>query len=217
MRTTKIDIDHWDHAGPFRLYSGYERPQYGLTARLDLTRLMTVLKPAGHRPFIVMLHAFCQAGNAVVPFRQRLRGGTDGEPLGAVEHESIGVSPTVARPDGSFAFCAVPQAADYAAFAADATRRIGEAASSAGLDNPATDDGWLYMSCTPKVDFTALTNAMEGPLDCVPRVVWGKFVEDGAGRWSCAVSVEVHHCLVDGGHIADFLEKAQNAIDTLEA
>ncbi|MCP1199265.1 CatA-like O-acetyltransferase [Notoacmeibacter sp. MSK16QG-6] len=213
----RIDIDTWDRAGPFRLFATYERPQYGLTARLDVTRLMHVLKPAGHRPFIVMLHAFCQAGNAVPAFRQRLRGGMNGEALSAVEHERIGVSPTVARPDGSFGFCAVPAADDYAAFATDAAERIARAAEDAGLDDPAEGDGWLYLSCTPAVDFTALTNAMRDRRDCVPRIVWGKFVENGVGRWSCAVSVEVHHSLVDGGHIAAFLAEAQKIIDTLDA
>ncbi|RLQ88998.1 CatA-like O-acetyltransferase [Notoacmeibacter ruber] len=215
MRT--IDLDDWDHAGPFRLYSQYERPQYGLTARLDVTRLMTVLKPAGHRPFIVMLHALCQAANVVAPFRQRFRGGTDGEPLGAVEHEWVGVSPTVARPDGSFGFSAIPPAENYAAFASNAARLIAQAAEGTGLDDPAEGDHWIYLSCTPAVDFTALTNAMEGPRDCVPRIVWGKFVEDGAGRWSCAISIEVHHCFIDGSHIAAFIAETQKVIDTLRA
>lgn len=213
----EIDIDNWERAGPFRYFAGYQRPQYGLTARLDVSRVMGPLKAAGHRPFIVMLHAFCIAGNAVPAFRQRLRGGRDGVPLGAVEHEAVGVSPTVARDDGSFAFCAIPFAAGFGAFARDATARIEAARNSTGLEDPAQGDAWLYLSCTPTVDFTALSNAMADPLDCVPRIVWGKFMADGADRFSCAVSVEIHHCLVDGGHIAAFLAEAQKALDTLDA
>ncbi len=214
MRT--IDIDNWDRAGPFRFFAGYERPQYGLVTRLDVTRMMTQMKAAGHRPFITILYALSVAGNAVPAFRQRLRGGADGEPLGVVEHETIGVAPTIARSDGSFAFSAIPHAANLAAFEAEAARLIDEAKSTTGLTDPGHHDGWLYMSCTPTIDFTALTNAMAGPLDSVPRICWGKYVEDADGRWSCALCVEVHHCLVDGGHIAAFVAEAQKALDGLQ-
>ena len=209
-----IDIDGWERAGPFRFFSTYQRPQYGLVARIDITRMMTERKAAGHRPFIMMLHAMSVAGNAVPAFRQRLRGGTGGEPLSVIEYDRIGLGPTVARPDGSFAFASIPHADCFASFEEEAARRIVEAIGTTGLEDKATDDGSLYLSCTPTIDFTALTNAMRGPLDSVPRICWGKFVEAPDGRWSCALSVEVHHCLIDGAHIAAFFAAAQQTLDS---
>jgi chloramphenicol O-acetyltransferase type A len=72
-------------------------------------------------------------------------------------------------------------------------------------------DDWFYMSCLPWVDFTAMTNPVDGPDDCVPRVTWGKFVPH-SGAWRLSVSVQVHHALVDGLHLGRFYETLQSRL-----
>ncbi|MDH3713207.1 MAG: CatA-like O-acetyltransferase [Gammaproteobacteria bacterium] len=64
---------------------------------------------------------------------------------------------------------------------------------------------WLYMSCPPWVDFTPMTNPVNGPDDCVPRITWGKIVQH-PGAWRLSVAIQVHHALVDGLHLGRFYE-----------
>src|ERR671916_366731 len=77
----------------------------------------------------------------------------------------------------------------------DVTRLKG--ARRAGLPlaaNTGQRDDLAYLSCLPWLDYTSLDNALPHAEDCIPRVSWGKFVETG-GRWSCAMTMEVHHVL----------------------
>jgi len=43
-------------------------------------------------------------------------------------------------------------------------------------------------------------------------VAWGKFVPEGP-EWRMAVSIQVHHALVDGAHLGAFFAALQNALD----
>jgi chloramphenicol O-acetyltransferase type A len=65
------------------------------------------------------------------------------------------------------------------------------------------------------MDFTSIDNALPGPDDCIPRVSWGKNVET-QGRWSCAMTIEVHHALVDGRQVGDYFAAVQSAVDRLK-
>ncbi len=78
--------------------------------------------------------------------------------------------------------------------------------------NAGARDDVVYLSCLPWLDFTSINNAIPDADDCIPRISWGKFVEDERGRWSMAVAVEVHHALIDGEHIAAFLSAAQGRL-----
>lgn len=77
-----------------------------------------------------------------------------------------------------------------------------------------TDLAWL--SCLPWLDFTHLDNAQPGPGDCIPRIAWGRFVQDpGGDRWTMALSIQVHHALADGRHVAEAVAAVRAALDAI--
>lgn len=78
--------------------------------------------------------------------------------------------------------------------------------------NSGARDDLAYLSCMPWLDYTAINNALPGPDDCIPRVTWGKFVEHN-GRWDMAMTLEVHHALVDGAQVGAFFAAVQRALD----
>ena len=43
------------------------------------------------------------------------------------------------------------------------------------------------------------------PDDAIPRVAWGRFVDDGSGRKVLGMSLEVNHRFIDGYHISQFV------------
>ena len=58
----------------------------------------------------------------------------------------------------------------------------------------------LYLSCLPWIEVTGVTHASPGdPLDCIPRILWGRMVDD-----RLFISATAHHALVDGRHLARF-------------
>jgi len=56
---------------------------------------------------------------------------------------------------------------------------------------------------------------MPSPDQCIPRVSWGRFVANQQGRQSMAITIEVHHVLVDGLHVGGFFAAGQGALDAL--
>ena len=71
-----------------------------------------------------------------------------------------------------------------------------------------------YLSCLPWLDYTSLDNALPSANDCIPRVSWGKIVPKGDG-FDMAMTLQVHHALVDGLQVGQFFEATQTAINTL--
>ena len=71
----------------------------------------------------------------------------------------------------------------------------------------------VYVSSLPWMSYTAVSHAMQDPTrDCIPRVMWGRIEERGA-RWVLPVSVQVHHGLADGGHVARWFRRLQTPLD----
>lgn len=139
----------------------------------------------------------------------RFRGDT------VVAHDMVTLSMTVPTDAGSFGYAYVPYVADFGAFEAQAAALIGKVAKGGVLQaNSGERDDLAYLSCMPWLDYTAINNALPGPDDCIPRVTWGKFVERD-GRWDMAMTLEVHHALVDGAQVGAYFAAVQAALDQL--
>lgn len=200
-------VDHatWPRAAQFRFFRTYQRPHFAVTSRIDVTDLMTRRKPAGVSPYRASLFAIGAGIHAVPELLMRFRGDT------VIRHDAVELSMTVPTKAGSFSYAYVPFDADFATFDASAKALIAAAAEGDLAANAGERDDLAYLSCMPWLDYTSLTNAMPGPDDCIPRVGWGKIVED-AGRFSMAMTLEVHHALADGAHVGAYFEAVQEAL-----
>ena len=209
MSGQRVDLETWDRAAAYRLFRGYERPHWALTTRVDVTRLVAA-RADGVSPFRVCIRAVGAGINAVPELRMRLDG--DGVTL----FDRIDLSMTVPKDDGSFGYGYVgwdpdPARFDAACAAAVAAARAGDLAPNTGARADLA-----YLSCLPWLDFTHLDNALPGPGDSIPRIAWGRFVRDpGGDRWTMALSVQVHHALADGRHVADGVAAMQAALDAV--
>jgi chloramphenicol O-acetyltransferase type A len=68
-------------------------------------------------------------------------------------------------------------------------------------------DDVIHSSVIPWLRFTSFEHAKRlGKPDSCPKIVLGKFHEDG-GRFLMPVSVSGHHALMDGIHAAKFFQK----------
>ncbi len=209
MTETTIDLATWPRAAQFALFRGYDRPHYSITARVDVTHLMTQAKPRGVSPYRGCLYAVGKGLHAVPELCMRFRGNH------VVRHDVLTLSMTVPQDKGSFGYGYVPYRADFTAFDQDCAALIARVAAGQGLKpNQGERDDLAYVSCMPWLDYTGLTNPMPGSEDCIPRVAWGKFVDHGGCR-DMAMTLEVHHALVDGEQIGVFFGAVQKALDGL--
>lgn len=131
-------------------------------------------------------------------------------------YTSIDLSMTVPLADGNFRYAYVPFVPDFATFDTQAAALIAEVAAGGALNaNTGQRDDLAYLSCMPWLDYSSINNALPHSQDCIPRVSWGKFVQGVDGGWSMAMTIEVHHALVDGRQVGDYFAAVQGALETL--
>jgi chloramphenicol O-acetyltransferase type A len=210
MTATIVDLTTWPRADQFRFFRGYERPHYAVTARVDVTRLMTQRKAAGISPYRACLYAIGAGIHAVPELCMRFQGDV------VTRYGAIELSMTVPLTDGNFRYAYVPFLPDFAAFDTQAAALIAAVAVGGALNaNSGQRDDLAYLSCMPWLDYSSINNALPHANDCIPRISWGKFVEGADGRWSMAMTIEVHHALVDGRQVGDYFVAVQAALATV--
>ena len=102
-----------------------------------------------------------------------------------------------------FRIVTVPCEGSVVEFCREAKRR--SEAQRSFIDMDAERQNLIYISSLPWLDLTALSNERHfDPDDAIPRVAWGKFVDDGSGRKELGMSLEVNHRFIDGCHISQF-------------
>lgn len=208
MAEHEVDVATWSRADQFRFFRTFGKPHYAVTSRLDVSALMR-RKADGVSAYRGCLFAIGAGLHAVPELTMRFRGDR------VVRHDMVHLSMTVPTEAGSFGYAYVPWASDLAAFDGTAARLIAEVARGGALNaNTGQCDDVAYLSCMPWLDFTSINNAMPGPDDCIPRVNWGKFVDHGA-RWDMAMTLEVHHALVDGAQVGAYFTAVQDALDQI--
>jgi chloramphenicol O-acetyltransferase type A len=126
------------------------------------------------------------------------------------EHEKLFVGTTVLRADESFGFCYFPHAALFADFERQGQRALADFHDGGSVLTPLSDrDDLIHGSVIPWVNFSAMSHARRVPaVDSVPKVTFGKYQEERDSAMM-PVSVEVHHAVADGLHVARFLEALQ--------
>ena len=83
------------------------------------------------------------------------------------------------------------------------------------LGMPAGRDDLVYITCLPWIKFTHISHTISlNKDDSVPRISWGKYYKQGE-RTLLPFSVQVHHALADGYHVALFVDKLQQFIDKI--
>ncbi len=210
MASRRVDLDLWPRADQFRLFRGYEKPHYAVTSRVDVTPILTRRAETGMSSYRACLFAIGAGIHAVPELCMRFRGDE------VTHYDRIDLSVTVPLDDGSFRYAYVPFDPDFAVFDGNAAANIAEVAAASALNaNTGQRDDLAYLSCVPWLDYTSINNALPHARDCIPRVSWGKFVAGPDGRWSVAMTIEVHHALVDGRQVGDYFAAVQAAVDGL--
>ena len=208
MTYRTVDLESWPRAAQFRFFRTYQQPHYATTTRLDVTHLMQ-RKAGGLSPYRACLYAIGAGLHKVPELCMRFRGDM------VVAHEMITLSMTVPTKAGSFGYAYVPFIPEFAAFEKQANALIAQVARGDVLDaNNGERDDLAYLSCMPWLDYTSINNALPGPNDCIPRITWGKIVAR-EGRWEMAMTLEVHHALVDGAQVGGYFEAVQGVLENV--
>ena len=202
-----IDVDIWPRKPLIDKYSTYVFPYINIGADLDVTKLYHYVKSQGISFYCAMIYGATKAALSVENFKYRL---IDGKP---VLCETLAPVFTY-LPKGEEQFYLVEQEfeEDLLSFCRKAKAR---AEAKAGEAEHAYMHGKdeveiLYMSCIPWIHYTHFVRTIEhGGKDNIPRISWGKYLQNKDGQITMPFSVQVHHALMDGYHVGMYFEKME--------
>lgn len=200
-----ILLEGWPRRDHFAFYNSFLEPFFSVTANVDCSALVRGCKARKISPTLRIWHGVLRAANEIDAFTLRVK---DGQP---VRYPIIHLSPTVLRRDETFGISFLPYFESYLEFEESAVPRLEKAKRTRGLelDLDTRRQDLIHFSTLPWFPFTALTHAR--PLstpDSEPKVTLGKFCEE-SGRVLLPVSITVHHGLMDGLHVARYLERLE--------
>jgi len=202
MRT--IDMQTWPRREHFKVFNAFDHPHFNMCANIDLTTFYPVVKQRGVSFTVAIVYVLSRVSNAIPEFRYRIRAGK------VIEHEIVHPSTTILVDEDLFTFCTIDYIEDFSEFAVRAAERIAYVKEHPSLKDEPGQDDLLFMTALPWVSFTSFMHPMNlQPADSVPRFAWGKFFEEGEFL-KMPLSVQGHHALMDGIHMARFYADVQD-------
>jgi chloramphenicol O-acetyltransferase type A len=204
----KLDLGSWPRRQHFDFFRKFEEPFFGVTVNVDLTLGYEHSKAAGVSLFIYYLYQALNAVNIIEPFKYRIEGDE------VMVYDTINASPTIMRPNGTFGFGHIIHDRSFGRFLDGAEQEISRVQSSADLFPPAdTGENIIHLSTLPWLNFTSVSHArMYSIPDSVPKISFGR-ITDIDGQKIMPVSIHVHHALVDGMHVGQYVQAFQDLLN----
>lgn len=196
-----IDLDKWERKEHYLHFSQFYDPSFEITTNVDCSRAFKKAKKEKFSFFLFYLHCSLRAVNAVKEFRLRI------EDEKVVCYDVIHAGPTIARDNGTFGFSHLPYFEEFKDFATNSLKIIKDVKEARNLDPSSNRNDVIYYSSLPWVSFTSVSHPRFSYeiKDSVPKISFGKIIEDGSKKLM-PVSVTANHSLMDGFHIAKYLE-----------
>lgn len=198
-----IDLQSWNRKEHYHFFKGYDDPFWSVTVNVDASQLYEKSKQEEFPFSLAYLFAATKAANEVEAFRMRI------ESDQPVLYDTIHISNTILRSDGTFGFSIHHYTPDFEKFIRQGIEEYERVRSETGLSSPCMDNGVIYCTVVRGAHFTSFDHArVQRHKASIPLLAFGE-MRDG----KLPVAIHVHHALVDGLHIGQFIELLQKYLD----
>jgi chloramphenicol O-acetyltransferase type A len=196
-----LDLNNWPRKDHFHFFRKFEEPFFGVCVQVDCTKAYETAKANGYSFFLYYLYQSLKAANAIEPFRYRI---IDDE---VFVYDNVHASPTINRPDGTFGFAYMDYKDNLNEFILAAKQQTERVQQEKGLVPAMQGENVIHYSAMPWISFTGLSHARSFSYkDSIPKISFGK-VTEVHGRKQMPVSVHVHHALLDGFHVGQYISQ----------
>ena len=198
-----IDIATWDRKTPYENFVRYTNPIFSLSARLDVTNVYKRSKEKGRSFFADFLFLVAASLNRIEGLRLRID-----EKGQVVLYDQITPSYIVMQENGVIATCRTSFTLDYEDFYTRVREDLAKKAAMTEVQpefNRKEEPSVFYTTCLPWLDFVSMSNPYhfeDASASSIPRLSWGKFVEEN-GRRRLTFDIAAHHALLDGKALCD--------------
>lgn len=206
--TRYLDLETWNRRDTFDFFRGFDKPYFNVCVRLDVTKLLEHLRRGPKRSVSLTYHYFAlRVANELEPFRYRLRGEQ------VIIHDVIHGGTTTLLAGGKFNLAYFDYSGDFDVFIAGAMQAVAEVQAGDGAFKPRREhDARIHFTTLPWFSFTSFSHARNwGREDSVPKIAFGKFTEENGRTW-LPFSVEVHHALMDGVHVGQYVNRLEEML-----
>ncbi|RRS08542.1 chloramphenicol acetyltransferase [Pseudoalteromonas sp. J010] len=205
----KISLEAWPRKEHFAFFNEFEQPFFSVTVTLQMRRLHELSKRT-ETPFsLTCLYALQLALQQYAPIRYRI------ESSDIVEYDEVEISSVFLRDDETFRFVRLAPERDFKRFIS-----MNLHCKAEQLDGPLLSEQFLsesvspncvHVSILPWLSFSSFNHARHSRDDFgIPKFVFGKYNKADGTMPFC---IEVHHALMDGLHVAEFVRILQEKID----
>ncbi len=203
----KLNLNTWNRKEHFQFFKQMEEPFFGITTRIDCTKAYAKSKEMGVSFFTYYLHKTLLSVNAVENFRYRIIGDE------IYIFDNIDASATIFREDKTFGFSLIQYSENLNDFAESTKKEIERVKNTTGLITRDFEINLIHFSAVPWIDFTSYSHArsFSWPDSC-PKISFGKMVEEN-NKKTMAMAVHVHHGLMDGYHVGEFVSLFQEMMN----
>lgn len=206
---TLLDLENWNRKEHFAHFKQMEEPFFGVTVEIDCTKAYQTAKELNVSFFIYYLHKTLAAVNSVENFKYRI---ADDK---IYVNDRIDASATIGREDGTFGFSLIEYNPDFNLFKQNALAEIERVQNTTGLFTRAfDDDNLIHFSAIPWINFTSISHARSYTFpDSCPKISFGKMITSETGKRTISMSVHVHHALMDGLHVGQFIDRFEEEMN----
>jgi chloramphenicol O-acetyltransferase type A len=205
----KLNLDNWSRKEHFKFFRKFEEPFFGVTVEIDCSKAYQKSKKKEISFFLSYLHKTLVAVNQIDAFRYRISKDD------IYVYDIINASATISRLDNSFGFSLIKFDADFDIFSENALIEIERVKNTFGLfTREFSNNNLIHFSAIPFINFTALSHARNFSFeDSCPKISFGKLIQNENGTQKMSMSVHVHHGLMDGFHLGQFIDLFQNLMN----
>ncbi|WP_396145290.1 CatA-like O-acetyltransferase [Flavobacterium sp.] len=203
----KLNLEAWNRKEHFLFFKQMEEPFFGVTVTIDCTKAYDKAKELGVSFFTYYLFKTLTAVNQCEPFRYRI---IDNE---VYVFDRIDVSSTILREDKTFGFSQIEYSKDLNQFTENTKKEIARIQTTTGLFTREYSENLIHFSALPWINFTSFSHARSFTWpDSCPKISFGKMMDEN-GKKTMAMSVHVHHGLMDGYHVGLFVNTFQDLMN----
>ncbi|RZF91642.1 chloramphenicol acetyltransferase [Pseudoalteromonas sp. CO302Y] len=206
---TPIDLNTWPRKQHFAFFKEFSLPYFNVCVSLDMAALYNKCKTEPYSFFHSYVYLTLEACHDYAPMRQRI---VDFLP---VQLSSVRGSVVELAEDETFRFSYFEKHASIEDFSKHAIT-VGKTSKAKPFfsDAFAATEGQpdlIHISVLPWLNFTGFSHAVsEGHGLGIPKFVFGQFdLQTG----KMPLSIDVHHALMDGLHVARFVKLLQEKIN----
>lgn len=206
---TLLDIENWNRKEHFQFFKQMEEPFFGITTTIDCTKAYAAAKELKTSFFAYYLHKTIVAVNAIESFRYRIIDDA------IYIYDTINVSATIMREDNTFGFSLIEYSPDFDVFAKNTSEEIQRIQNTSGLlTREFPNNNLIHFSAVPWINFSSLSHARSYTFpDSCPKISFGKMSIGEDDKRTMPMSIHVHHGLMDGYHVGQFVEIFQELMN----